>query len=121
MDDRNAPATKGDLQDLKGTVDHLTGTVDDLKGTVHDLAGNLEDFKVEVNTRFTAFEHRMEQLLSDMEGRIITSTYRLAESMQQRIKQTEGNQAAFNSRLATLEERLTEVEKRLNLPPQQTQ
>ena len=50
MNDRNAPATKGDL----------------------------EDFKVEVNTRFESFEHRMEQLLSDMEGRIITSNYRLA-------------------------------------------
>jgi hypothetical protein len=50
-DDRTAPATKGDL----------------------------EDFKVEVNTRFEAFEHRMERFLSDMEGRIITSNYRLAE------------------------------------------
>ena len=52
-----------------------------------------------------------------MEGRIITSNYRLAESMLQRIKQGEGNQAAFNARLATLEERLLEVEKRLNIPP----
>jgi hypothetical protein len=79
--------------------------------------GDLEDFKVEVNARFEAFEHRMEQFLSDMEGRIITSNYRLAESMQQRIKQGEGNQAAFNARLASLEERLLEIEKRLNLPP----
>ena len=88
-DDRATPATKGDI----------------------------EHFKVEVNLRFQAFEHRMEQLLSDMEGRIITSHYRLAESMQQRIKQAEGNQAAFNARLATIEERLLEVEKRLNIPP----
>jgi hypothetical protein len=93
MDDRKAPATKADL----------------------------ENFKIEVNARFETFEHRMEQFLSDMEGRIITSTYRLAESMQQRIKQNEGNQAAFNARLATLEERLTEVEKRLNLPQPPTQ
>jgi len=89
QNDRNAPSTKGDL----------------------------EDFQVEVNSRFEAFEHRMEQFLLDMEGRIITSNYRLAESMQQRIKQGEGNQAAFNARLATLEERLLEVEKRLNMPP----
>jgi len=52
MDDRNAPATKGDL----------------------------EDFKVEVNTRFQLFEHRMEQHLSEMEGRIITTICRLGES-----------------------------------------
>ena len=73
--DRDAPATRGDLEGLK----------------------------VEVNTRFEAFDHRMEQFLSDMEGRIITSNYRLAESMLQRIKQGESNQAAFNARLATLE------------------
>jgi hypothetical protein len=54
MDDRKSPATKGDL----------------------------ENFKIEVNTRFEAFEHRMEHFLSDMEGQIITSTYWLAESMQ---------------------------------------
>jgi len=61
--DRNAPATKGDL----------------------------EDFKVEVNTRFEQFEHRIEHLILESEGRVITSTYRLAESLQQRITQTEGN------------------------------
>ena len=88
-DDRSTPSTKGDL----------------------------EDFKIEVNTRFESFEHRLEQFLLDMEGRIITSNYRLAESMQQRIKQGEGNQAAFSARLSTLEERLLEVEKRLNMPP----
>jgi hypothetical protein len=85
--DRNAPSTKGDL----------------------------EDFKVEVNTRFEQFEHRLGQLILDSEGRVITSTYRLAESMQQRITQTEGNQAAFNARLATMETRISEIEKRLNL------
>ena len=58
--DRNAPATKGDIQDLT-------------KG--------LEDFKVKVNTRLVQFEHRMEQFLSDRKGRIISSTYRLAESL----------------------------------------
>jgi hypothetical protein len=98
--DRDSPATKGDLVELRS-----------------ELKGDLEDYKVETNLRFQAFEHRMEQFLSDMEGRIITSNYRLAESMLQRIKQGEGNQAAFNARLATLEERLLEVEKRLNIPP----
>ena len=55
--DRNAPSTKGDL----------------------------EDFRVEVNTRFQEFEHRIEQLLHEMEGRIIVSTYRVAESLQARL------------------------------------
>ncbi len=87
--DRNAPATRGDL----------------------------EDFKIEVNTRFQEFEHRIEHLILESEGRVITSTYRLAESFQQRMTQAESNQAFFNARLATMETRITEIEKRLNMPP----
>ncbi len=43
--------------------------------------GDLEDFKVEVNARFEQFEHRIERLILESEGRVITSTYRLAESL----------------------------------------
>jgi SMC interacting uncharacterized protein involved in chromosome segregation len=105
---------KGGLAEVKGGLAEMKG---DLAEVRSELKRDLEDFKVEVNMRFEAFEHRMGQFLSDMEARIITSNYRLAESMNQRIKQGEGNQAAFNARLATLEERLLEVEKRLNMPP----
>ena len=93
MDNRDASATKGDL----------------------------EDFKVEVNTRFEQFEHRIESLLEEMQGHILTSIYRLAESSQQRLTQAESNQSAFNVRLGTLEQRLTELEKRFGVPPRQTQ
>jgi len=55
----------------------------DLAGLRSEMKRDIEDHKIEVNLRFHAFEHRMEQLLSDMEGRIITSNYRLAESMLQ--------------------------------------
>jgi hypothetical protein len=74
--DRNSPATKGDLSE------HRLEMKGDLAGVNSNLKRDLEDFKVEVNMRFEAYEHRMEQLLSDMEARIITSNYRLAESMQ---------------------------------------
>jgi len=105
----NEPATKADLQAVEQRLDQK----------LQDLEQKLEDFKVEVNTRFQEFEHRMEQQLSEMEGRILTSIYRLAESSQQRITQGEVNQASVNARLATFETRLTEIEKRLNMPPTQ--
>src|SRR4051794_1481236 len=99
----------------------MTGAAMDNDRKSAATKGDLEDFRVEFKIRFDAFEHRVEQLLADMEGRIITSNYRLAESMQQRMMQNEGNQAAFNARLATLEERITELEMRLNTPPQKIQ
>jgi hypothetical protein len=64
MENGTEPATKHDLENLKV-----------------ELKQDLESFKVEVNMRFEQFEHRLEGFLQEMEGRIITSTYRLAESM----------------------------------------
>ncbi len=93
MDNRDAPATKGDL----------------------------EDFRVEVNTRFEHFEHRMEALLDQMQGQILTSIHRRAESNRQRLSQAEANQSSFNVRLATLERRLTDLEKRIDMPSHRTQ
>jgi DNA repair exonuclease SbcCD ATPase subunit len=97
MDDLTAPASNGDVQEAVGALE------------------------VRIDTRFRDFEQRLETLLNAMEARIITASYRLAEAIQQRLKQTEGNQAAFNARLAMLEERLTELEKLLNIPPERTQ
>ena len=62
MDDPNAPATKSDIALI------LTA----IEGVKRDI----ENYKVEVNTRFEEFEHRMGQQLLESEGRVITSTYR---------------------------------------------
>jgi chromosome segregation ATPase len=118
----NSAAAKGDLVEFRTELkSDMAGLRAELKGDFGELRSvmrrDFDELKVSVLGCFDAAEHRLEQFLSDMEGRIITSNYRLAESMQQRIKQGEGNQAAFNARLATLEERLLEVEKRLNIPP----
>jgi SMC interacting uncharacterized protein involved in chromosome segregation len=85
------------------------------------IDGKLEDFKVEVNTRFHSFEHRMEQLLHDMEGRIITSTYRVAESLQARLTEEERESVSLKTRLGIMEARLLELEKRVNMPPGRAQ
>ena len=90
--DRNAPATKGDL----------------------------EDFKVEVNARFQEFGHRIEELILESEGRVITSSYRIAESIQARLTEEERESSSIKTRLGIMETRLLEVEKRLNMPPQQS-
>jgi hypothetical protein len=87
--DRNAPATKGDL----------------------------EDFKVEVNTQFEAFEHRMEEVIRDSETRLLQAFYGFAEATNKRFNQVDGNVAIFLNRLGTVENRLLELEKRLNIPP----
>ena len=89
--------------------------------TVPLTRADLEELKAEVNARFDAFEHRVENLLQQAEEKVLTAVFRLAETMQQRLIQAEATQAAFNVRLATLEERITELEKRLSIPPRRVQ
>ena len=85
MDDLKAPATKGDLLQLRSEMNHQ---YDDLKET-----------------------------LRDSETKLLQAFYSFAESNLQRIALVEGNTTAVIARLATLETRLLEVEKRLNMPP----
>ena len=80
MDDRNAPATKGDIADS---------------------------------------EYRVMERLRDMETKLLNAFYGYAKSNDKRVLETEGNEAVLRSRVATLETRLTDVEHRLNMPPQQ--
>ncbi len=80
MDDRNAPATKGDIADS---------------------------------------EDRVMERLRDIETKLLNAFYGYAKSNDKRVLETEGNEAVLRSRLATLETRLTDVEHRLNMPPQQ--
>jgi len=76
MDDRNAPATKGDIADIM-------------------------------------------EALRDVETKLLNAFYGYAKSNDKRVLETEGNEAVLRSRVATLETRLTDVEHRLNMPPQQ--
>src|SRR5438045_7810174 len=104
----------------------MMGIMDDGTGrgataTTGDLNDAIEALEARLDKRFHALEQKIERLILGMEGKIITSHYRLAESVQQRLRQSEINQAAFNARLAALEERLTELEKLLSLPAQTTQ
>jgi hypothetical protein len=80
MDDRNAPATKGDIADS---------------------------------------EDRVMERLRDIETKLLNAFYGYAKSNDKRVLETEGNEGVLRSRVATLETRLTDVEHRLNMPPQQ--
>src|SRR5439155_23566965 len=101
---RNAPATRGDLQDLEARFDE-----------------KLEALEVRLDTRLSEFERRMEQLFSVMEARVVTTIYRLGDAAQQRLTAAEREAAAIIERLAGLEQRLLDLEKRLDVPPQPIQ
>jgi hypothetical protein len=103
MEDPNAPATKADLADLRSEV----------KADITAVKQDIEQLRSEMNHGYNDLVERM----ADAETRLLKAFYDFAQSNHQRVTLLEGNEAGIRSRLATLEDRLLQVEKRLNMPP----
>jgi len=100
MDDPNAPLTRADLAALS---QELTRSVESLTAGISDL------------------ERRLEASISTVAEKLLESVFRLAEALQSRVSDLERSDASLKHRLAMLEERITELEKKLNLPPVRVQ
>ncbi len=88
-DNRNAPATKGDLAALKA----------ELKA---DLAER---------------EDRLTEVMRDVQTELLKSFSGFMETIQTRFKEQDDTEAGLKRRLTVLEGRLLELEKRLKMPP----
>jgi hypothetical protein len=113
MDDRAAPATKGDLAD---TEERIVGLIANTEERVAGLLAGTEERTVGL---IAGTEERTVELLRDVETKLLNAFYGYAKSNDKRVLEAEGNEAVLRSRLATLETRVTEIEGRLNMPPQQ--
>jgi Mg2+ and Co2+ transporter CorA len=85
-DDRNAPATKGDLADQE-----------------------------------TRIVDRLTEAIRDAQTEVLKAFYGFAESNRQRLTQPEGNQGAIIARIGVLEDRMLELERKINFPQQPPQ
>ena len=85
-DDRNAPATKGDLADQE-----------------------------------TRIVDRLPEAIRDAQTEVLKAFYGFAESNRQRLAQPEGNQGAIIARIGVLEDRMLELERKINFPQQPPQ
>ncbi len=111
MANGGAPATKADLN----RVEQKLGA--DLNRVEAKLGADLNRVEEQLRSEFQhGFDH-LAEAIHDSETRLLKAFYTFAESNQQRLTQVESNTTAVISRLATLESRITEVEKRLNMPP----
>jgi hypothetical protein len=108
MPDRDEPATKGDIEDLKQELKQ------ELK----------EEFKQELKQELAIVRSEMQHMyndmverMSDIETKLLKAFYTFAESNQKRLSETERENAGLKERLSILETRMLAVEKRLNMPP----
>jgi hypothetical protein len=92
----NEPATKQDLADLDKR-----------------FHADIEQLRSEMNHGYRDLLERID----DVGTRMLTAFYNVAETHGKRLMDVENTDSALRSRLSTVENRLLEIERRLNLPP----
>ena len=81
--------------------------------TKRDLHLAVEQLRSEAAHQYNDIVER----ISDSETKLLKAFYSFGQTNSKRMVELEGNEAALRGRIAVLEDRLLEVEKRLNIPP----
>jgi hypothetical protein len=123
--DRNAPATKGDLEDLetrlKGEISgvelKISGVELKISGVETRLKGESSGVETRLKGEMSEVEARLTEKMRDMQTELLHAFYGFTESVQSRFKAQDDTEAGLKHRLTVLEGRLLEVERRLNMPP----
>ena len=69
----------------------------------------------------TALRDELVEVIRDSQTEVLKAFYSFAESNRQRVAQLEGNQGALITRVGVLEDRMTELERKINFPNHPTQ
>jgi len=110
-------ALQTDVQGLKADVQALQTDVQGLKADVKALDARLHRLEGRFDTMEQRIIDRMVEVAHESETRLLTAFYSFAESNQKRLTQVEATDVLLLGRVATLENRMMAVEKRLNMPP----
>jgi hypothetical protein len=90
--------------------------------TKSELRQALQDLESRFEGRMDALEQRlmdrMTETVRETETKLLQAFYGYAEATNRRFVQIEASDTIMLSRFATLEGRVLELEKRLNMPPQ---
>lgn len=84
----------------------------DAPATKEDLDQAVEQLRSEMHHSYNDLVER----ITDSETRLLKAFYSFAETNQKRLDGFDRNDVGVKDRLSVLETRLTEVEKRLNMP-----
>jgi predicted metal-dependent phosphoesterase TrpH len=78
---------------------------------------DLAEVHTEMENRMQAMEDRLIEAFRDSQTELLKAFYSFTESNRQRVSQVEANQASLITRVGTLEDRITDLERRIISPP----
>ena len=124
MDNSHEPATKQDLADVQqGLKQDLADVRQELKHDISDVRQELADAKQELKQDIAILRSEMghqfddlKETVRDSQTELLKAFYSFTESNRQRVGQVEVNQATLISRVGTLEDRVLQLERKVNFP-----
>ncbi len=115
MKNGNHAASKQDLAELERRL---------TKATV-ELESRLTKAMAEMNAQLTKAmteqEERLQEAIHDGETRLLKAFYSYAEAAQKHFVDLERSDLSLRERLGIMDARITELERRLNMPPPRQQ
>ena len=129
MSEETALATKADVQavktELKAEVQSLRS---EIKADVQAVRAEVQSLRSEIKTDIQSLRsefkadieavvERLLEAVHDAETRVLNAFYGFAQTNQKRMTLLEATDTNMISRLGTVESRVLEIEKRLNIPP----
>jgi hypothetical protein len=86
------------------------------KQDIAELRGEMKDMENHLRGEMKAMENRLIEAFRDIQTELLKAFYSFTESNRQRVSQLEGNQGAIITRIGTLEDRMTDLERKVNFP-----
>ena len=118
MDNSHEAATKQDLSDVR---QDLAGVRQELK---QDVADARQELKQDIAILRSEMNHQFDDLketFRDSQTELLKAFYSFTESNRHRVGQVETSQAALITRIGVLEDRILEIERKVNFPHHPTQ
>jgi hypothetical protein len=110
-DDRSGPATKGALLDLR---DELKGDMNSLRD---ELKGDMNSLRDELKDDMNSLRDELLEAIHDSQTALLKAFYGFGETVRNRFQEQDQTEISLKRRVGTLEDRILEIEKRLNMPP----
>lgn len=129
MTEETRPATKADISELRAATEAsiselraaTKASISEFRGStetsIAELRSELHRSSDDLRGRMEAMETRLEDLIRDAQTEVLKGFYGFTQTVQQRFQEQEQTEGSLKRRMGILEERLLEVEKRLNMPP----